>query len=483
MSARRNLIVGKAVHGVVFGLILSAGFTALPPAVLADDAASQSDSSQPGFSGTVNANDVYVRSGPGDNFYATLKLDKGAPVTVVGLKNDWLKIVPPEGSFSYVAKVFVDKRGDGSVGRVTKPDLNVRAGSTLNAMKTTVQTKLQDGDDVQIVGEQDEYFKIKPPASAALYVSKEFVTPNPGSAMASAAPMTPAVPSASTANPSVITDKTKIESVEPISSAPVPVMTRTPDNVAAGQAAAAVAASAVSTSASAGGATTRPAVASVAPATQPALASATTQPSEPGILDQFDATEAAFLQASSEPLQDQPIGDLTRRYTAIDRSSDTPVTIKRIAEMRLGTLTARQDARTQYAETLKMQEAAKSKDLALKAEQQELAERAKAQDVTMYTAVGTLRASSLQPAGGTLYRLTDPGTGRTLLYIRSDDPKYANLMNQFIGVRGDVTEDSAMSLKVIAPTLAEAVDPAKVNHTVTAEVIPPTLMPHAVQGD
>jgi len=78
------------------------------------------------FEGEVNSPAVYVRSGPGEGYYATMKLDKGTSVTVVGIKFDWLKIVPPDGSFCYVAKAFVDKRGDGNVGRVNKPEVNVR---------------------------------------------------------------------------------------------------------------------------------------------------------------------------------------------------------------------------------------------------------------------------------------------------------------------------------------------------------------------
>src|SRR5215212_11611026 len=52
----------------------------------------------------TNADGVYVRSGGGDNYYPTTKLTKGAEVTIVGAKFEWLKIVPPQGSFSYVAK-------------------------------------------------------------------------------------------------------------------------------------------------------------------------------------------------------------------------------------------------------------------------------------------------------------------------------------------------------------------------------------------
>jgi hypothetical protein len=76
-----------------------------------------------------------------------------------------------------------------------------------------------------------------------------------------------------------------------------------------------------------------------------------------------------------------------------------------------------------------------------------------------------------------MYRLTDPNTGRTLVYIRSNDPKYAGLLNQFIGVKGDITEDPNISLKMISPTDVEAVDQSKVNTTVSATLIPPSMLP------
>ena len=58
----------------------------------------------------------------------------------------------------------------------------------------------------------------------------------------------------------------------------------------------------------------------------------------------------------------------------------------------------------------------------------------KQKDVKVYTAVGTLRTSSIQQGGQIMYRLTDPQTGRTVCYLRSDDPKYGTLLSQFIGV-------------------------------------------------
>jgi hypothetical protein len=421
-------------------------YTAIPPQfTFADEAAPQVDNSKVSFEGVVNSNAVYVRSGPGENYYATIKLDKGAKVTVVGLKFDWLKIIPPQGSFSYIAKAYVEKRGDGSVGRVTKPDLNIRAGSSLNALKTTVQTKLDQETDVKILGEQDEYFKIQPPAGAYLYINKQFV--DPVKALPPVAAKTGA---------------------DPIASAPM--VTTTPEAPAKGTVAANTAA------------TTQP-VAN-APTTQgsngQAVAAApSTQPAPPSAEAQFDTTEAAFLDATNLSLQQQPIDELLSKYEGLTKEPSLPASMRRIAEMRIATLKLRADARDQYAQALKMQQDAKAKQTALKAEQTELTQRVKEQDVTIYTALGTLRPSSLQLAGTTLYRLTDPGTGRTLLYIRSNDAKYAGLLNQFIGVRGDIVEDAAMSLKTIDPTLAEAVDVSKVNSTVTAQVIPPTLLPKA----
>src|SRR5206468_8476264 len=160
------------------------------------------DNSRFQFEGRVNANSVYIRSGASENDYPTMKLDLGATVTVVGIKFDWLKIVPPDGSFCYVAKAYVEKRGDGSVGRVNN-QLNVRVGSALNAMKTKVSAKLEPGTDVAIIGEQDEYFKIKPPQDVYLYVNKQFVDPVKQVAVNPNAPQTPKSEAAGpTTNPS-----------------------------------------------------------------------------------------------------------------------------------------------------------------------------------------------------------------------------------------------------------------------------------------
>jgi hypothetical protein len=103
--------------------------------------------------------------------------------------------------------------------------------------------------------------------------------------------------------------------------------------------------------------------------------------------------------------------------------------------------------------------------------------------VTYYTVVGTLRTSSLQHGSETLYRLTDPATGRTVAYIRSNDNKYPNLLGQFIGIRGTMNTDPSLNMKIVDdPTVAEAVDPTKVNSSIAAQLVPPSMMPKPAQA-
>ncbi len=97
---------------------------------------------------------------------------------MVAKKGNWLKVQPPEGSFSYVQKAFVNKYGDGKSGKVTTPNLIVRAGSSVQPqLQWAVQTKLDIGQDVTILGEENEYFKVRPPESAYLYIKADEVKP------------------------------------------------------------------------------------------------------------------------------------------------------------------------------------------------------------------------------------------------------------------------------------------------------------------
>jgi SH3-like domain-containing protein len=449
MFCFRSLLVGASALALMTVAGVLAQDVVQPPAV---------ENSKYQVQGLTNGGPVNVRSGPGEGYYATQMLDKGAAVTVVGIKFDWLKIVPPDGSFSYVGSVFVDRSPDGTTGKINRADVNIRAGSQLNASKTTVQTRLGIGDTVQILGKEDEYLRIKPPAGAYLYVKKDFVEIVKAQTGTASLP-TDSAGGTAPANPASNSDPT---SKLPKATAPI---IQTPD---------------VITTATPASATTMPTTApsqtASAATTQPGATAAAAAPPPPTAEELFGKYEQEFTELSKQPLAEQSLDDLTAKYQAIEKSTDLSDELKRVVQLRLATLAGRSQSQTKLLAARKIEKEAAQKQLVLQAEQQELAERLKQTEVEIFAAVGTLEPSSLQVGGGTLYRLTDPDSGRTMIYIRSADAKIADMIGKFVGVKGEATTDSQLSLRVITPSDIEPVDPAKVNGSVAAEIIPPSLL-------
>src|SRR2546430_782310 len=89
--ARRFLLTTTAF------LALAAAGSLMPTQVRAEDQTSPKIDNAPNSAiASINSDNVYVRSGAGDNYYPTVKLNPGSQVTVVGSKFDWLKVIPPE---------------------------------------------------------------------------------------------------------------------------------------------------------------------------------------------------------------------------------------------------------------------------------------------------------------------------------------------------------------------------------------------------
>jgi hypothetical protein len=439
----------------VRSLLLAIAILAVPALkCAAQDAISPPDvaNSKYQIDGIINVDSVYIRSGPGEGYYPTCELAKGAQITVVGIKFDWLKILPPPGSFSYVGEKFVDHDANGTVGKINRAEVNVRAGSLINAMKTTVQMHLDMGDQVEILGKEEDYLKIKPPPGAYLYVKKDFVT-----IAGAAAPATPATPAPQPAiapaqNPA------QAPAPKPPVDTSTPIMTSTPTTMPTPPLAAAP--------------TTNPSPVAAAPSTQPAMAAA--PPPSPEEL--FALYEAKFTEVSAQPLDSQPIDEMIADYQSISKSDQLSPDLRNVVLIRIATLKARLDNKAKLVEMKRLEKVAADRQLALQAEQQELAERLKQSQIQVFSAVGQLQPSSLQIGGGTLYRLVDPATGRTEIYVRTSDAKITALMGQFIGVNGQPTTDPQLSLRIITPTDAQEVDESKVNTQVMADIVPPSML-------
>ena len=131
----------------------------------------------------IIGDNVYVRSGPGTNFYDCSKLNTGDKVKVIGKQFSWLRIVPPPASFSWISIQYVSiDPANPTVGTVTGDRVRVYAGSDhVEPLHSTyLQGKLDRGDNVKLLGEQkDDYYKIAPLSFAYLWVSTKFTKPLP----------------------------------------------------------------------------------------------------------------------------------------------------------------------------------------------------------------------------------------------------------------------------------------------------------------
>ncbi len=177
----------------------------------------------------------------------------------------------------------------------------------------------------------------------------------------------------------------------------------------------------------------------------------------------FDKAESQFLASRAQPLDQQPLESLVRQFQAVSDSDALPESMRRLADSRLATVKLRAAAQADLIQARQSQSDLKQKQLALEAEQQELQKRIAENTVKVYPAVGTLQASSLQQGQGTLFRITDPATGRTVCYLRSNDAKTVPLIGQFVGVKGALQDEARLG--------------AKVHLTITARITPPSLMP------
>lgn len=145
------------------------------------------------YDATVQADNVSVRSGPGQRYYATGMLNSGDRVTVHSHEpGGWYKITPPQGSFSWIdASLVAQEAPDRGVVQV--PPLSsgeqaqavVRVGSQLSDDHSVYSRRLSNGEPVQILGQQELQtergavlmYKIAPPQNEFRWVKGDYIVP------------------------------------------------------------------------------------------------------------------------------------------------------------------------------------------------------------------------------------------------------------------------------------------------------------------
>ena len=129
----------------------------------------------------VTAEDVYVRSGPGQSYYPTDKLRRGQEVEVY--RHDpggWCAIRPVEGSFTWVSSRFLNPTED-RLAVVTAENVSARVGSRFSDIRDVVQVRLHKGETVGVLEspppgtDGNAWYKIAPPSGEFRWVSGKYL--------------------------------------------------------------------------------------------------------------------------------------------------------------------------------------------------------------------------------------------------------------------------------------------------------------------
>lgn len=131
----------------------------------------------------INANEVYLRSGPGQNYYPTEKLHYGAEVEV--WRHDpggWYALRPTASSFSWVSAEFLSPTDDG-LAEVIGDRVVVRVGSDFSDVRDVIQIHLNRGEEVEVLEAKrfgagpaaQTWYKIAPPAGEFRWVHGKYV--------------------------------------------------------------------------------------------------------------------------------------------------------------------------------------------------------------------------------------------------------------------------------------------------------------------
>lgn len=131
----------------------------------------------------VAVDDVLVRSGPGDDYYATTVLTKGETVEVQRIDHErWGAITPPRGSFSWIEVRVLDPTSLKEVYKVHDQRVRTRVGSRFTKDREVAYVTLQKGDHVKLLEPfptekpQQEWVKIAPSKGELRWVPMSALT-------------------------------------------------------------------------------------------------------------------------------------------------------------------------------------------------------------------------------------------------------------------------------------------------------------------
>jgi hypothetical protein len=156
---------------------------ALLLATLATNAASSAKVLDEPYSVWVGPTGAKVYSGPGTDYYGTQQLPEGTECQVYEeLRDGWLAVRPPEGSYSLVLRSALGEVEDG-LAEVIRDQTPSRIGSVVSDQFGSVHIRLEAGEVVTVLDRQgssnSQWVTIAPPAGEFRYVRATDVTHAP----------------------------------------------------------------------------------------------------------------------------------------------------------------------------------------------------------------------------------------------------------------------------------------------------------------
>lgn len=387
------------------------------------------------FTGEVIQDGVQARCGAGNRYYVVGTLPKGTKVRVDEIFYGWNKIVPPEGVYSYISQAFVDAKGDGKTGEVTADGQDVKAASLQSPGESwRVQTTLNKGAIVQIVGKEGSFYKIVPPKDAYVFLPPgsvqrvEGAAPKPEPLKPAPKPEEPAKPEPKPEpakpepKPEPVVEEPVETPAEPVAETPAEESVETPAEMTAEE----------------------PVV--EAPAQEPIPMEKGGAPLNTAITTaSFAEVEKAMYPNFLKPVLEQPLDEMLSAYESVDPAELT-ASEKQLLALRLRAVRDNK----KLADTLhNIDRVQKEVDEGIVAQEIESQKR-KVLDLSDYDVTGTLSVSAVY-SGETLprlYRIVN-GEGRNLAWVLPRAPVDAKQhIGKLVGILGKKQYDDALKQHV-----------------------------------
>jgi len=138
------------------------------------------------YKGRITTDQVFTRSGPGQNYYPTAYLEKNSVVDVY--REDvggWLAIRPTENEFSLIRAEDLEHGDDRRIAYVRTADAPAFVGSQISDRHHITHVKLDQDEPLEVLGivelrdpetgKKEAFYRIAPPAGDFRWVNKHFV--------------------------------------------------------------------------------------------------------------------------------------------------------------------------------------------------------------------------------------------------------------------------------------------------------------------